>query len=114
MSNRFFIVAACVLLVTVGLSLRHALGKDLVKSPTTMPAPTGSSPLDFTVKDIDGKDVNLADYRGKVVLLVNVASKCGFTPQYKALEALYETYNNPALTPKSKNSAPQNIPSPFH
>jgi glutathione peroxidase len=94
MSNRFFIVAACVLLVTVGLSLRHALGKDLVKSPTTMPAPTGSSPLDFTVKDIDGKDVNLADYRGKVVLLVNVASKCGFTPQYKALEALYETYNN--------------------
>jgi len=94
MSNRVLIAVACVVLIAVGLSVRRALGKDVVKSPTTMPAPAGSSPLDFTVKDIEGKDVNLADYRGKVVLLVNVASKCGFTPQYTALESLYETYNN--------------------
>jgi glutathione peroxidase len=52
---------------------------------TTQP----SGPLDFTVKDIDGHDVNLSDYRGKVVMIVNVASKCGFTPQYTALEKLY-------------------------
>lgn len=45
--------------------------------------------LDRTVKDIDGKDVNLADYKGKVVLIVNVASKCGYTKQYAGLQSLY-------------------------
>ena len=49
-----------------------------------------TSVLDFHVKDIDGKDVDLAKYKGKVLLVVNTASKCGFTPQYKELEALYE------------------------
>jgi len=44
---------------------------------------------DFRVKDIEGKDVALADYKGKVVLVVNVASKCGHTGQYAALEELY-------------------------
>ncbi len=48
------------------------------------------SVYDFTVKDIDGKDVELGQYRGKFLLVVNVASKCGFTSQYKGLEALYE------------------------
>ena len=45
---------------------------------------------DFRVKDIDGKDFHLDSFRGKVVLVVNLASACGFTPQYKELEALYE------------------------
>src|ERR1041385_6741740 len=44
---------------------------------------------DIKLKDIDGKDTTLAAYKGKVLLIVNVASKCGFTPQYKSLEATY-------------------------
>jgi glutathione peroxidase len=47
---------------------------------------------DIAVKDIDGKDTTLNAYKGKVILIVNVASKCGFTPQYKNLEAVYEKY----------------------
>jgi len=52
---------------------------------------------DFTMKSIDGQPVNLGAYSGKVVLLVNVASKCGFTPQYAALEAVYEKYKDRGL-----------------
>jgi glutathione peroxidase len=53
-----------------------------------------TSIYDFTVADIDGNDVNLADYKGKVLLIVNVASKCGFTPQYKGLQKLYSQYKD--------------------
>ena len=51
-----------------------------------------SSVYDFMVKDDAGKDVSLADYKGMVLLIVNTATRCGFTPQYKELEALYEKY----------------------
>lgn len=49
---------------------------------------------DFTLNDIDGKPVKLSKYKGKKLLLVNVASKCGYTPQYAALQELYETYQD--------------------
>jgi glutathione peroxidase len=49
---------------------------------------------EFTMNSIDGQPVSLKNYSGKVVMLVNVASKCGFTPQYTALEALYEKYKD--------------------
>jgi glutathione peroxidase len=48
-----------------------------------------NSVYDFTVKDINGKDVSLSQYKGKLLLIVNVASKCGFTPQYKGLEEIH-------------------------
>jgi glutathione peroxidase len=49
---------------------------------------------DFTLNSIDGQPASLAAYKGKVVLLVNVASKCGYTPQYSALESTYEKYKD--------------------
>ena len=49
---------------------------------------------DFKVQDIDGKEFNMADLKGKKVLIVNTASKCGFTPQYEDLEKLYNTYKD--------------------
>ena len=48
----------------------------------------------FTVKDADGKNVSLSQFKGQVVLVVNTATKCGFTPQYAELETLYETYRD--------------------
>ncbi len=87
----------CVL-VTVGCLAPMLFAKDVIHQPTTLPSIASTSepasPLDFVVKDIDGKDVNLSNYRGKVVMIVNVASKCGNTPQYAALEALYTKYSD--------------------
>ena len=56
-----------------------------------------SSALGFKVKSLEGKEVDLNKYRGKVVLIVNVASKCGLTPQYEQLEALHEKYSPKGL-----------------
>jgi glutathione peroxidase len=53
--------------------------------------------LNFTVKSISGKDVDLAQYQGKVLLVVNVASQCGLTKQYEPLEAVYEKYQDKGL-----------------
>jgi len=55
------------------------------------------SVLDFTLKSIDGKETKLSDYRGKVLLLVNVASQCGYTPQYEGLQAVYAKYGGQGL-----------------
>jgi glutathione peroxidase len=53
--------------------------------------------LNFKMKSLTGPEINLADYKGKVVLFVNVASKCGYTPQYKGLEELHEKYAKDGL-----------------
>ena len=58
---------------------------------------SAQSIYDIKVKDDAGKDVSLSDYKGKVLLIVNTATRCGFTPQYKELEALYEKYRAEGL-----------------
>lgn len=56
-----------------------------------------SSVYDFTMPSIDGQETPLASYKGKVALVVNVASRCGYTPQYTALESVYEKYKGDGL-----------------
>jgi glutathione peroxidase len=105
MKTRVFAAFAGVLALSAAalvVSARPGDIKDTVKDPSTTPAKAQKegqpvSPLDFKLKDIDGKDMDLAQFKGKPVLLVNVASKCGLTPQYEALEALYEKYKDKDL-----------------
>ncbi len=56
-----------------------------------------ASPLEMKMKSIDGKDLDLSKFKGKVVLVVNVASECGYTPQYEGLQKLYEAYQDKGL-----------------
>ena len=52
---------------------------------------------DYKVKDIDGNEVAMSEFKGKVLMIVNVASKCGFTPQYEGLQKLYDAYKDQGL-----------------
>jgi glutathione peroxidase len=83
----------CVLASFSGLAALLALAPlSIVSADDSAKKPT--SVLDFHVKDIDGKDVDLSTYHGKVLMIVNTASQCGLTPQYKDLEAIYEKYKS--------------------
>lgn len=64
----------------------------LATTVTTADGATARGVHDFKVRSIDGKDVALSQYKGKALLIVNTASRCGFTPQYEGLEAVYQKY----------------------
>ena len=95
--NSMFWVAAT--LLPMGLAA-FAFGEPTTQ-PTTQPTASADSSvppvLRFTMKSLNGQDVNLAQYQGKVILMVNTASKCGNTPQYAPLEALYKKYQSQGL-----------------
>jgi glutathione peroxidase len=75
-----------------------ALASLLVVFALAIPATAAEKgPLDFEMNGIDGKLVDLSQYKGDVVLIVNVASKCGLTPQYEQLEAVYTKYKDKGL-----------------
>lgn len=74
------------------------LGVGLLSGVVSMSeAADKSSPLSYQVKTLEGKDVELSAYQGKVVMIVNVASKCGRTPQYETLQKLHEAYKDRGL-----------------
>src|SRR5436190_1840587 len=82
-----FVLAAAAI---AGAAYRYGF----IFNPSPTEPPKERSMYEFTMKDIDGKDVKLDAYKGKVAMIVNVASKCGLTPQYEGLEALYEKYKD--------------------
>lgn len=88
MSKLFFVVLFAATLITFN-SIYKFDYRD-ISAATNMP--TAKSIYEISALDIDGKDINLGKYKGKVLLFVNTASKCGYTPQYKGLQAIYNKY----------------------
>ncbi len=85
---------AVLIIASISLALAFATGADTAKKEPPM---IEKSVLEFTLMNIDGKDVKLDTYRGKVLLITNVASKCGYTPQYEGLQAIYSKYQSQGL-----------------
>ena len=87
--NRKLILLGIVIVIISSASLAVTRGNNSDSAKMTE-----KSVLEFTLKNIKGQDVKLSDYTGKVLLLVNVASKCGYTPQYEGLESIYRKYKD--------------------
>jgi glutathione peroxidase len=88
MSRRVAVSAVILALVAATGAVRAEEKKEKGKVPAA---------LNFKMKRLDGKEANLADYAGKAVLIVNVASECGYTPQYEGLQKLHEKYASQGL-----------------
>ena len=87
MSRSLFVAALAAMLIAMAIST-HASEKGAAKVPAA---------LNFKMNALDGKEVDLGKYQGKVLMVVNVASKCGFTPQYEQLQALHQKYGPKGL-----------------
>ena len=81
-----------VIILVGGIVGAYALG--FIGNPSPTDAVKEKSVLEFTMKDIDGNDVKLDKYKGNVLLVVNTASKCGYTPQYEELQRLYVKFQD--------------------
>ena len=97
----FFSAVGVFLFMTVsGQDYSFTFIKAIAKQPvqSTSTSNQSQSIFDFTMKDIDGKEVPLSQFKGKVIMLVNTASFCGNTPQYGGLQTLYENYRDQGFT----------------
>ena len=83
MKNKFKILILSIFIIMAGGLMSEIEAKDEVNSI-----------YDFIMNDIDGNPIALKNYKGKVVMIINVASKCGFTKQYKGLQAIYSKFKN--------------------
>lgn len=95
-----FLLTGCALVATiifVTACNSIASTSPLKNEPKGNPTMSEKSVYDFTVKTIDGQEAKLDAYKGKVLLIVNVASKCGYTPQYEGLQAVYSKYKDQGL-----------------
>lgn len=94
--TRMWIAIGLITAALIGwLGVRYVMGVNVVAEPAG--GPGGASALDHVVKDIEGNDHDLAQHKGKVVMIVNVASKCGMTPQYAQLQKLYASHKERGL-----------------
>lgn len=85
---KYFSSFIIVLVILIGFTKLTYSGSDLKEDKMK------DNIYNIVVKNIEGKDVKLSDYSGKVLLIVNVASKCGYTPQYEGLQKIYEKYKD--------------------
>ncbi len=95
----WIIIAAVGLIVTVGVAAAGAAYHyGFIFNPSPTEPPIESSVYEFTMKYIDGKDVKMENYKGKVIMVVNTASRCGLTPQYEGLQKMYDKYKDRGFT----------------
>jgi len=87
------IIAAAIIAV-IGLLTVLAYRYGMIFNPTPSEPVSAVSIYDFSLKDIDGNEVKLEKFKGNVLLIVNTASRCGYTPQYEALQAVYERFKD--------------------
>jgi len=78
----------------IGAAIALAYKYGMIFNPTPKEPVDATSIYDFTVKDIDGNDVSLGKFKGSVLLIVNTASRCGYTPQYESLQGVFQQYRD--------------------
>lgn len=87
------VILALAAVAAAGVAYKYGM----ILNPSPATPPLEKSIYDFTMKNIDGKDVKLNTFKGKVVMIVNTASKCGYTPQYEGLQSMYDKYKDRGL-----------------